>query len=278
MPRVELQGLAGRFGGMAKLEEEPPVGWLLEGWLAARELSVVYGQGGTFKSYLALGWTMQLALRNNSTVYIAAEGASGLRSRVEAWMAARGRAEQLRHWHYYNAAVHLDQRDAGMWVNALRSYFKEQPTGLGLRPRTPKLVVVDTLARNFSGDESSPKDMGQFIDGCEYLRRELQCAVLVVHHMGVSTGRERGTSALRNASFAMFKTSDPHYSNLGGGSVKVECDRMKDAPLPDQVRVYFDTVALDADETGDVYRMSQAMRLFPPPPGKQKPRKEVIEA
>jgi hypothetical protein len=102
--------------------------------------------------------------------------------------------------------------------------------------------------------------------------------VLAIHHMGISTGRERGTAALRNATFAMFKTSNPQYNQRGGGSVKLECDRMKDAPVPDDVRVHFDTVALGADEHGEVYQLSQAMRPFPPPAGKQRAKKKVIEA
>lgn len=275
MPRVELAGLAGQFGGMAALEDEPPVSWLVPKWLAARELSCIYGQGGTFKSYIALGWTLQLARAGLTTCYIAAEGTSGLRSRVDAWMALHNQREPLPGWHYYNANIHVDDPTAAkVWGQALVDYL---PRGSSRRKQHPDLVVVDTLARNFSGDENSAKEVGQFIDGCEFMRRELHCAVLVVHHMGISTGRERGTAALRNATFAMFKTSDPRYSDRGGGSVLLECDRMKDAPMPKDTRVYFDTVALDADEHGTVYAVSQAMRKFPPR-GKQRAQRKVVDA
>lgn len=271
--RIEImQGLPGRFGGMAELENEPPVSWLIKGWLAARELSCIYGQGGTFKSYIALGWSLQLAAANVPTMYIAAEGTSGLRSRVDAWMAARGKhGEQLPTWGYYNANVHVDDdKNLGMWTAGLREYVKRG------KLRMPQLVVVDTMARNFGGDENVAKDVGAFVEGCEYMRREWGTAVLVVHHMGIKTGRERGTQALRNATFAMFKTAEPRYAATGGGSVKLECDRMKDAPLPPDTRVTFDTVTLSADEHGEVYQSSQAMRVFPPK-GKQ-PRRKVIEA
>ncbi len=274
MPSIEVtRGLPGKFGTIADLEHEPPVSWLIPGWLAARELSVVYGQGGTFKSYIAQGWSLQLALGSVPVLYIAAEGTSGLRSRVDAWCAARKvlKPDDLP-WLYYNAGIHLDDENVrATFVRALENYCRVQ------RWKThPQLVVVDTLARNFAGDENQARDMGAFVEGCDFLRREMDCAVLVVHHMGVSTGRERGTAALRNATFAMFKTSKPTYNSRGGGSVQLECDRMKDAPLPDEVRVYFDTVALDADEHGDVHQLSQAMRKWPPAK-KQKPRKDVIE-
>lgn len=274
MPSIETSGLSGKFGGIADLENEPPVSWLLKGWLAARELSCIYGQGGTFKSYIAQGWSLGLASKSVPVLYIAAEGTSGLRSRVDAWCAARKvlQPDDLP-WMYYNAGIHLDEdKQRGMFLGALNAYQRDRKMDT-----EPELVVVDTLARNFSGDENQAKDMGLFVEGCDALRRELDAAVLVVHHMGVSTGRERGTAALRNATFAMFKTSSPAYNSRGGGSVKLECDRMKDAPMPKDVRVYFDTVALDADEHGDVHQLSQAMRSWPPRK-KQKTRKDVIEA
>lgn len=257
MPNLEIvRGLPGKFGGMRELEKEPPVEWLIKDWLASNELTVLYGKGGSFKSYLALGWSLQLAHKNEPVLYIAAEGTSGLRSRVDAWMASKKLGgTYLDSWNYYNANVHIDDRETlPTWVEYLKRYM-DGPL---------RLIVVDTLARNFMGDESSPKEMGQFIEGCEYMRREFKAAVLVIHHMGVNTGRERGSEALRNATFAMFKVSDARANDLGGGSVMLECDRMKDAPQPEPQRVYFDTVALDANEHGEVMSISQAMRRFPP--------------
>ena len=272
MARLEVvKGLPGKFGGMRELENEPPVEWLIKDWLASNELTVLYGKGGSFKSYIALGWSLQLARADVPSLYIAAEGTSGLRSRVDAWMASRKLlGEYLNSWHYYNANIHLDDSEnVGVWMSKLADYLKK-------RDRL-RLIIVDTLARNFSGDESSPKEMGSFIEGCEYLRREFGAAILVIHHMGVATGRERGSEALRNATFAMFKTSDARHNDLGGGSVLLECDRMKDAPQPEEVRIHFDTVALDTDQYGEVMGISQAMRHFPPKKG-ARPKKGVIEA
>lgn len=271
MGRVEIvRGLPGKFGGMEELEKEPPVGWLIKDWIASNELSVMYGKGGSFKSYIALGWSLQLAQRGEPCLYIAAEGVTGLRSRVAAWMASNGLGgTYLSAWNYYNANVHIDDTDGvGVWVNALSEYLKKTKL---------RLIVIDTLARNFTGDESSPKEMGMFIEGIEYLRREFGAAILVIHHMGVATGRERGSEALRNAVFAMFKVSDARHNDRGGGSVMMECDRMKDAPLPKDVRIHFDTVALDVDQYGDAMGYSQAMRKFPPKKG-ARPKQGVIDA
>lgn len=257
---------------MSELELEPPVEWLIKDWLPSNEITVLYGKGGSFKSYIALGWSMMLASINIPVMYVAAEGTSGLRARVDAWMASKKKlGDHLPSWHYYNAHIHVDDPNSlSLWMEGMRNY-------LGKKDPRMKLIIIDTLARNFSGDESSPKEMGMFIEGCETMRREFGAAILVIHHMGVSTGRERGSEALRNAVFAMFKASDARYNERGGGSVMLECDRMKDAPMPDAVRIHFDTVALDTNEHGEVMAFSQAMRQFPPKKG-SRPKKEVIDA
>jgi hypothetical protein len=113
---------------------------------------------------------------------------------------------------------------------AVERWLRAAHAQLGAKP--PALVVFDTLARNFvGGNESSPQDMGWFVEGVESVRRDLKTAVLVIHHSTKDGSSERGTESLRNASFAMFK-----FSDLNGRAVRVECDRMKDAEPP-QARV-----------------------------------------
>ena len=265
LPKHKTHGLSGEFGGIARLEEEPPVNWLIPGYLAAKELTCFYGQGDTIKSFIALGLSLQLAYYGNKTeLYVAAEGASGLRSRVDAWRAkfSAREDEELSTWHYYNANVWVDMDDVlEQWARALYDYLGKS--------EHVDLVVIDTLSRNFLGDENSAKEMGMFVEGCETIRRSFDTAVLVIHHEGKTTGRDRGSPALRNAMFAMYKTSDVRKSK-NGASVKLSCDRMKDAAQPDEVRVAFDLQTLDVKETGEVYQSSHAMRRFPPPKKRSK--------
>jgi len=276
-------GSHGQFGGLPELGKEPPVDWLIKGWLPGNELSCLYGKGGTFKSYIALGWTMQLAAHGHRTLYIAAEGSSGLRSRAEAWMVQRGLDnERLKGWNYYNSNLHIDTQGSRLsWIRGAQLYLEKRYSPPKRKRASTAddgergepgvdLVVVDTLARNFIGDENSPKEMGAFVEGCEDIRRELGTAVLVIHHTRKDGKGERGTESLRNATFAMYRTSDPRYTQSGGGSVVVECERMKDAPTPPAVRVRFDTVSIDIDRNGEVHKESQSMRHFPPKPPMQK--------
>jgi RecA-family ATPase len=268
LERFKSEGLPGEFGGMKALEDEPPVNWLIPGWLAAREVTCIYGKGGTSKSFIALGWSLQLASEGKKVLYIAAEGTSGLRSRVDAWRAKHNfMHEYIEGWHYYNANVFVDQQKPFvMWAHALYHYLGDK--------NDLDLVIIDTLARNFMGDENSAKEMGMFVEGCETIRRSFGTAVLVIHHEGITTGRDRGSPALRNSTFAMYKTSDPRQSG-SGSSVSFKCDRMKDAATPDEIRLHFDLIDLDVREHGEVYQSSQAMRWFPPkkPTVKRKTRK-----
>ena len=66
---------------------------------------------------------------------------------------------------------------------------------------TPRLIVLDTLARNFGGgNENDTKDMNQFVTNVDAVRQAWGCTVLVVHHTGHnSTDRGRGSSALKAA-------------------------------------------------------------------------------
>lgn len=258
LARYKTDGLPGEFGGMEALENEPPINWLIPGWLAANEITGIYGKGGTMKSFIALGWSLQLAaLEQKKVLYVAAEGTSGLRSRVDAWKAQHKQIDNdFLSWNYYNANVLVDQeKQLEFWARKLYEYMDKSDQ--------LDLIIIDTLARNFLGDENSAKEMGMFVEGAETLRRSFSSAVLVIHHEGISTGRDRGSPALRNATFAMYKTANPRISD-NGASVQLTCDRMKDAAMPDEVRVHFDKISLDVDAHGEVFQSSQAMRMFPP--------------
>jgi AAA domain len=208
-----------RFYTVDDLDELPPVEFLSSTPLAARELTGLYGKGDTYKSFLALGWACGLAARGHHVVYIAAEGGSGLRARIRAWM-QHHTADALPTLHVMPTNVNLhDEAAVTDWLEA---------AALQLKPKRPVLVVVDTLARNFvGGSEKDAKDMGLFVEGCERVRRQLKCAVLVIHHTTKDGDSERGTESLRNASFAMFKTCNKH-----GFSICLHCDRMKEVAAP----------------------------------------------
>jgi hypothetical protein len=235
----------------------PPVEWLISGWLAARELTVLYGPGDTYKSFIALTWACQLAASNHTVVYIAAEGISGIRVRIAAWQVFnRVRSLSSLLITAQNVDFHKPPSVAG-WIAEVEAELVDR------KLPDPVLIVVDTVARNFvGGDENSTKDLGMFVEGCEAVRKSLGAAVVPIHHTRKDATRERGTESLRNASFAMFKTVA-----RGSGSADLECDRMKDAEPPPPVKIEFEQVPLlPLSDWQEGLVSSLAMkRRFPPP-------------
>jgi hypothetical protein len=218
----------------------PPVEWFpgLEGVLPKRELVGLYGPGDSYKSFTVLDWALHIASLGLPVLYIAAEGASGLRARIEAWKQLRG-IDSLPSLRVMPTPMKMHEETD---VLAFVASVELQVAGWG----TPVLVVVDTLARNFvGGNENSPQDMGLFVDGAELIRDKFKCAVNVVHHSTKDGSSERGTESLRNASFAMFR-----FERTGSRTATVTCDRMKDAERPKPVKLKPEVVELKPDEDG----------------------------
>jgi putative DNA primase/helicase len=214
------EGRERRFYTIEQLGRPIEIDWLVEGWIAAGELSVIYGPGDSYKSFLALHWALESA-GDREVVYIAGEGAHGMRTRIPAW---------LRH-HEVDpddcAGFRVDELpvilNSDAELNAWLAEVEDELDGM------PDWVIVDTLSMCFNGDETSPQDMNAFVRSLERLRRSRseRTAVTVIHHTPVKdTQRERGTGALRNATFSMVRLS---AKSPNGYSVLVECDRMKDA-------------------------------------------------
>ena len=214
-----------------ELGQFPPVRWLIDRYLAVGELSVLYGQGGTYKSFVALDWAARIAHEGHPVVYIVAEGMSGMRARVHAWLKANN-VTDLPCLYIMPSNVPIHQGDhVAHWIAAMQVQVKAEPA----------LVVVDTLARNFvGGNENNPQEMGLFVEGLEKIRLTLQTAILVIHHTTKDGKTERGTESLRNASFAMFKMNRIN----GTRSATVKCDRMKEAEPPEDVPLQPQVMAL----------------------------------
>lgn len=228
----------GRFRLYAESElgEFPSVEWFpgLDGILPMRELVGLWGPGDSYKSFVALDWACELARLDFDVLYIAAEGASGLQGRIAAWKQHRG-VESLPHLRVMPSPVKMhDPADVASFVAAVE---------LQLAGVVPDLVIVDTLARNFvGGNENSAQDMGLFVEGAEQVRRRFGCTVAVVHHATKEGSTERGGESLRNASFAMFR-----FDRSGKRSVKVVCERMKDAATPEPVKLSPLVIELDPE-------------------------------
>jgi hypothetical protein len=115
----------------------------------------------------------------------------------------------------------------------------------------PVLVIVDTLARNNSGNENDAVDAGVFVKHVSKLQHHFGCAFLLIHHTGTSNKeRGRGSSAIPGALDSSYR-----LEKQGDRLISMTCTKMKDAEHPPPKWFQGDIVSLDPawdPDTGDM--------------------------
>jgi RecA-family ATPase len=210
---------------MVELLRLPPPEWLVKGILPAGGLVGLYGEPGSFKSFVAIDVAMSTAtgeawhgqaVKQGHVIYVAAEGGVGIAKRGHAWLLAHGVPPEKADiaWLTESIPVSVDSENMQMLFDRIEDDLR----------KTPSLVVIDTLARCFYGDENQQEDMGRFIGGVDRLRREFDATVIVVHHTRLGADRERGSTAFRGAADTMVECK-----RLNDSELELHCNKQKDS-------------------------------------------------
>lgn len=224
------------FLSLGEMLKEPKITtWLLKGYLEAETMSVLFGEPGSMKSFLAIDVGMCIATGTpwhgidvkhpGPVFYIAGEGFRGLSARLKAWCAYHKVAEAAPFFVSSQSAQFLDDDSAAQVVCAI----EEMVATHGV----PRLIIVDTLSRCFGpGDENSTKDMTAFVNALDKTRLALGgCAMMVVHHSGLADkDRSRGSSVLLGAlefEYRLKKNDD--------GTRQLICKKAKDHEEPEDI-------------------------------------------
>ena len=153
------------------------------------------------------------------------EGQSGLAVRAEAWHRHFGVADDEIPFYAVTQALSMALADA-QDVTLLLEAIDDTLGGV-----KPSLIVVDTLARSFTGaDENLATDMGVFVRNCDLMREKFNCTVLVVHHVSKAGGM-RGSSALLGA----VDTAIECKRNTGEDKMKLVVAKQKDVGEADDL-------------------------------------------
>lgn len=227
-------------------EAAQDVRWLVKRVVPADSIGMLFGGSGTFKSFVALDAALHVAhglpwlgrrTQQGKVLYIAAEGGSGLWSRIYAWHRSRGLQWQQAPLYVVPAAIDL-QADAWRVVEAA------QAAGV-----SPSLVVVDTLSQTYSGEENSANEMAAYLRELGLRFRQLwQCAVLLIHHSGhQATERPRGSSAIRANVDFLFGVHRDEKEMLA----TVSCAKQKDGEAFEDATFALHQVDVGADDDGD---------------------------
>jgi putative DNA primase/helicase len=174
------------------LKTLPPMDWCVDGVLPSRGLASIFGQPSTGKSFLALDLAAAIgegdqwfgySVKNREVVFVALEGESGVRNRVEAWEVYNMRAFPPD----VQFVIQPFNFASGADLSELATVL---PKGA--------VVFIDTLNRAAPGaDENSSRDMGNIIAGAKRLADQIEGLVVLIHHQGKNQDNGlRGHSSL----------------------------------------------------------------------------------
>lgn len=189
---------------------------LLGGVLNKREFTFLSGKFGTYKSMIAVAWCHALATGQEwcghaavdgptPVLYLAAEGAPGIRQRIAALdnlhgvKAARGLLTVI------SRPLKITEAED---LAVLRLLLHE--TG-------SKLLVLDTWHRiTPGGEENSASEQAIPVDAVTALRDDFGVTVLAIHHTGHGQAHARGSSSLEDDADSSW------LIKLGSGSEDAE--------------------------------------------------------
>ncbi len=230
----------------------PEHAWLVQGWLALNEVSVVAGASRSGKSFLALETGLCVAearplfglkVRHGAVVYQAGEGAIGVKKRLRAWRQHHGRI-----WTRETPFVLLQRpidiyhstEEVDLLIAEILAHAKvfEDPL---------RLVVIDTLATATPGaDENSGRDMSTVLGNVARINEKCGCHVMLVHHLNAAGGKLRGhTSVYANVGQVILVERDEET-----GIRTVKLDKQKDDEDGKTMKFELMQVAIGVDEDG----------------------------
>lgn len=211
--------------------------WLIEGIIPMNSEIMVYGAPEAGKTFLVLDWAKSITSRKIQTwhgrrihhgdvCYITAEGQGGFRKRVRAWRKMYGTPDY--DFHCIPAAPKIDTPiDLDRLIATIDA-----------RDKAPKLIVIDTLFRCFSGDEIKGEDIAKFFTGITALRTRYNCSILVIHHIGKDESKgARGHSAIKGA-----LDVEIYIKGSVRETCKIECTKSKDSGAFKAFSISFESV------------------------------------
>lgn len=190
---------------------------LINGVLDLDTTAWLIGESGSYKSFVGLDFAAHVGLgrpwrghdvHQGDVLYVVAEGARGMRLRVDAWEREHGPMKGVR---FLPMPVQANGPHWPVLVEVCRRV-------------APSLVIIDTQARVTLGlDENSNSDMSTYVERVDEIRRATGACVLTVHHLGRNGKNARGASALDGAQDAELRVE-----RTAALTIKLIMDKQKD--------------------------------------------------
>ena len=223
----------------------------VEGLLTEGGASIIYGPSNCGKSFWILDLAAcvaagrdfrgELEVDRGAVVYVALEGAYGVRNRVEALKRAGLLPD--------GSPLYLCFAPVSLLTPGHAERLAATVKAVAAQSALPcRLVVLDTLARAMpGGDENKGADMGTAVAAIDAVRLATGAHVATVHHCGKDEARgARGHSSLRAA-----VDTEIEISRADGESVStVRITKQRDLPAGEPMPFTLESVTLGLDRRG----------------------------
>ncbi len=196
------------FSRIGDLEIKSPE-WIIDGLFEKDSTSILFGDPGTGKSFIALDIGASVASGTDfhtqgtslqgPVIYVCGEGRNTIARRCRAWSIKNECNLNNQPFFILNTPIQLlDDKSL--------IPLKQSLINIADQEGDPILIIIDTWNRLSGGDENSNSDAAKAIAALDKLRAPYGCSVLIVHHSGHSEKqRARGASALNGAVDNSFK-------------------------------------------------------------------------
>jgi AAA domain len=215
--------------------EVPPVEWLVEPLIANGDRVMIYGEFGSFKSWVLPSLALHIAAGRSwldkfpvpepkQVLYIDEEmHLRTLTRRIQRLALGMGlHSESLPLRFLSRFGTRLDA------TGAARLLFDLEKTGFD-----PQVVIVETLRRVLRGSENEAKDVGEFWRAVAPLSKGR--SLIVSHHMRKRSDINNGARERASGSTDILAGADAAFAiqRLGQDALVVECTKLREAEEPE---------------------------------------------
>lgn len=245
-----------------ELSRLPPLRWLVKRIIPDAGIGAIYGDSGTFKSYLSLDLLAHISngkewfgnrVRAAPAVYVPFEGQGGIPNRIKAWRLAQ---TVQRNPDLLMALEPDADLTSGIAVVM-------DPLNLREQADRDKLVAtlvdggwaggvlcIDTLAHASAGLDENSSAMAEMIGIFRDLQQRLGGVILLIHHSGKDTSRGmRGWSGLHAA--MDFVIECQRDKDDPGFAADFFLTKVKDGASGGRTRFHLQPYQIGIDEDGD---------------------------
>jgi len=192
------------------LEYKVSLEYIVEHLISSGSLSVLFGEGGSKKSYSLLSLAVNVAIGKSwlgfavkqRNVLICDEESGEQRLSLRLGAAIRGElaSDDIPIRYMSLQGLQLDKRED---ADALQALIIETQSGL---------VIIDSLSTTTSGDENSKEFIQPVFQNLRRIAEITQAAIIVIHHVN-KTGGYRGSTAIKNSVDLLLKCESEEGSN-----------------------------------------------------------------